>query len=100
MVRQPRETAEEKKARELREAYESVYENHDEVALKTRIVNLLDEIDDNDEQRQAHMDTMKGLIDDKKDELLYCRQRRQYVTSAQGRTELEEQATNLIQEAA
>jgi hypothetical protein len=100
MVRQPRETAEEKKARELREAYESVYENHDEAALKTRIVNLLDEIDDHAEQRQAHMDTMKDLIDDKKDELMYCRQRRQYVMSAQGRAELEEQATEIIEEAA
>lgn len=98
MVRQPRETAEEKKARELREAYEETYTNHDESQLKTRIVNLLDEIDDDAESRQAQMDTWKELIDCKKDELTYCRQRRQYLQSAQGHAELESQANEILEE--
>jgi len=96
MVRQPKETKEEKKARELREAFEVVYENHNEESIKTRIIELLDEIDDTKEQRQAQMDTMKDLIDSKEDELLYCRGHRHYLRSAQGQAELESQADELL----
>jgi hypothetical protein len=98
MVRERAESAEERRARELSEAYGDQYEEATESELKTRIVDLLDEIDDTTEQRKAHMDTMKDLIDNKKDELQYCRERRQYVQSAQGITELEAQATNLLQD--
>jgi len=100
MVRQPRETKEEKKARELREAYEDTYLEQGEEQIKNRIIELLDEIDDTREQRQAHMDTMKDVVDEKEDELMYCRQRRQYLRSAQGRAELETAATEIIEEAA
>lgn len=96
MVRERAESAEERRARELSEAYSDQYEESTEAELKTRIVDLLDEIDDTTEQRKAHMDTMKDMIDGKKDELQYCRERRQYVQSAQGRTQLETQADELL----
>jgi hypothetical protein len=95
-TRAPRETKEEKKARELRDAYENVYENHDEDALKTKVVDLLNSIDDTAEQAKAQSDAMKDRVDDYKDELLYVRQRIDYVRSAQGRSELEDQATELL----
>jgi uncharacterized protein YlxW (UPF0749 family) len=69
-TRAPRETKEEKKARELRDAYENVYENHDEDALKTKVVDLLNSIDDTAEQAKAQSDAMKDRVDDYKDELL------------------------------
>lgn len=94
---QLRETAEEKKARILREVYADQYANQNEEQVKTKIIELLDDIDDTVEQRQAHMDTMKDVIDDKKDELLYCRQRRQFLRSAEGRAALESQADELLQ---
>ena len=98
MVRQLKETREEKKARELREAYAHQYETKTEEDVKNRIIELLDEIDDTEDQRKAYNDTMKELIDDKKDELIYCRQRRQYLRSAQGIAELEAQADQLLSE--
>jgi hypothetical protein len=94
--RAPRETKEEKKARELNEAYGNTYENHDEDALKTKVVDLLNNIDDTVEQQKAQSDAMKDRVDDYKDELLYVRQRIDYVRSAQGRSELADQATELI----
>jgi len=93
-----KETKEEKKARELRDMFGSIYENYNEEDIKTKIVELLDEIDITEEQRKAQSDAMKDLIDQKKDELMYCRQRRQFLLSAEYRASLEEAADELLNE--
>lgn len=81
-----------KEARELRETYEPVYGEMNVSEIKDSVLVLLDEIEDLSEDRQAHMDSMKEVIDNRKDALKYCRERRHFL-----RTEgLSQDATNIL----
>jgi len=91
-----KETKEERHARELAEAFSNDYELLTEDQIKTKIVELLDQIDDLAEQRQAQMDTMKDMILGKQDELEYARDRRHFLRSAQGQQEIEAAVNTLL----
>lgn len=74
-----KESKEVKDARELRETYEPVYGEMDVSQIKDAVLSLLDEIEDLSDDRQAHMDSMKEVIDNRKDALKYCRERRHFL---------------------
>lgn len=87
-----RESAAERNARILAETYEGDYGDLTISELEGKVIFLLDEVDDLSEQRKAHMDSFKELVDDKLSAIKYCRERRHYLRGAN----LEDQATQLL----
>jgi hypothetical protein len=73
--RQPRESARERNARILRDAFENEFGDLSQDQLKNVVLLKLTEIEDLQDQKKASNDSFKDQIKDKKDAIQYCRER-------------------------
>lgn len=92
MTRRNQEQMEEERL--ARQALENRYANMSNTELKDEVMRLLNEIEDLAEQRKAHMDSFKEVIDEKKDQVKYCRE----LISTVNRQQLETAATELLEQ--
>ena len=93
-ARQPRESARERNARILREAFENEFGDLTQDQLKNVVLLKLTEIEDLQEQKKAANDTFKDQIKDRKDAIQYCRERVDFL----GTEVMRERANELLGE--
>ena len=74
-TRQPKESAAQRRAREMREAHEGTYGALDVESLKNSIVRILNEIEDHEEEKKALGQSWSAVIKNKKEAIQYCRER-------------------------
>ncbi|MDD3412594.1 MAG: hypothetical protein PHY47_01205 [Lachnospiraceae bacterium] len=77
---QRRESARERNARILREAFEATYGDLNAEQLKNAILENLRAIEDFEEQKKAASATFREQIKDKKDAIQYCRERIDFIS--------------------
>ena len=74
-TRAPRESARQRDARILREAFENTYGDLNADQLKNAVLENLRQIEDYQEQKKASNSVFNEQIKDKKDAIQYCRER-------------------------